>query len=114
MSLNFRKSCSHSEMQVLMLEEEIVADRNKLRSLVNKLVAEVKQGIDFRSTIQNLEKRLCDQKDFLNMVVHDLRNPCESIEHGLEHLLDFQNYELNSIVSETTKVLSSHLQKKEA
>lgn len=32
-----------------------------------------------KSIIIKLEKKVTDQKLFLNMVVHDLRNPAESI-----------------------------------
>jgi hypothetical protein len=34
--------------------------------------------------VKKLEAKLLNQKLFLNMVVHDMRNPAESIMHGLE------------------------------
>lgn len=37
-----------------------------------------------QAKLEKLERKIKDQKNFLNMVVHDLRNPSESIHEGLK------------------------------
>lgn len=90
------------------MEEDLISRRKHLESLVVQLVSDLKKGTDFKTQIANLEKRLCGQRDFLNMVVHDLRNPCESIEHGLEYVLEFQNEEVKTIVNDTTREIQKN------
>lgn len=38
----------------------------------------------FGQDIKELEGKLTTQKLFMNMVIHDLRNPAESIKQGLK------------------------------
>jgi hypothetical protein len=37
--------------------------------------------------VKELEKKLLSDKIFLNMVVHDIRNPASSIDFGLQQTL---------------------------
>lgn len=39
------------------------------------------------SRIESLKKQLDNNKIFLNMVIHDMRNPCNSVEYGLKETL---------------------------
>ena len=38
--------------------------------------------------LRDLEDKLLSDKIFLNMVVHDIRNPASSIDFGLKQTLD--------------------------
>ena len=49
-----------------------------------------KNNIDveyYKSKIMNLEKQLTNTKIFLNMVIHDMRNPTNSIEFAMKEIL---------------------------
>jgi signal transduction histidine kinase len=55
-----------------------------LLSKVERTLFNILNHIDLTEHVKKLEAKLKNQKHFLNMVVHDLRNPAESIMHGLE------------------------------
>lgn len=92
----------------MIMEEDLISQRKKLEKLVVRMVSDLKKGTDFKTKMEDLEKRLCGQRDFLNMVVHDLRNPCESIEHGLEYVLEFQNDEIKTIVNDMIREIQKN------
>lgn len=48
---------------------------------INDLVTRFHSGSNQR--VEKLERKVKDQKDNLNIIVHDLRNPVESIHQGL-------------------------------
>ena len=56
-----------------------------------------------------LEKKLLGQKLYLNMVVHDLRSPTESIHEGLEFLKKKCTNILEEIVDETIRGIEERL-----
>lgn len=52
------------------------------------------------------EKQLERSKLFLNMVVHDLRNPAESIQQGLALGKEMLNEDINILIEETNEALN--------
>lgn len=60
--------------------------KNDLKKRINALLFSICHKQKTIDEVAELEKKLFGQKRFLNMVVHDMRNPCESIQHGLEHV----------------------------
>jgi signal transduction histidine kinase len=58
--------------------------RSFLLQKVERTLFNIQNHQDLTENINKLEAKLQNQKTFLNMVVHDLRNPVESIMHGLE------------------------------
>jgi signal transduction histidine kinase len=67
---------------------------------VVELVNDIKNKHELENTKDTLKKKLHGQRKFLNMVVHDLRNPCESIHHGLEYVINIFETEMNDIFNE--------------
>lgn len=53
-----------------------------IEAVINNFYDEIKEAND--SIINNYNHLLEDQQQQLNMVVHDMRNPSESIQQGLE------------------------------
>ena len=50
--------------------------------------SKVKQSIDLlKQKIKHLQKQLVNNKIFLNMVIHDMRNPTNSIEFAIKEVL---------------------------
>ena len=45
----------------------------------------------YRKKIKKLEKQLTNTKIFLNMVIHDMRNPTNSIEYALKEVIKVIN-----------------------
>jgi hypothetical protein len=41
----------------------------------------------YRKKIKKLEKQLVNTKIFLNMVIHDMRNPTNSIEYAIKEVI---------------------------
>lgn len=71
-------------------KEELHQREETIRNQINNLVLDVRNGANAWEQIKVLEKRLYGQRVFLNMVVHDLRSPTESIHHGLQYVLSIQ------------------------
>ena len=55
--------------------------KTKISMIIDQFHASIKTL--HHNEVIKLEKRIKDQKTYLNMVVHDLRNPGESIYQGL-------------------------------
>ena len=91
------KKISAEEFMHQNLDEEINLVE-KLKSRVLQFIADIKNNRDPAAIIESLERRLYGQRLFLNMVVHDLRNPSESIHHGNEFVLKLQKSEITKIV----------------
>lgn len=68
---NWRDSSFHSQKVINV----------SLKARVNDLVMRFQEGNQIR--LEKLERKIMAQKTNLNMVVHDLRNPVESIHQGL-------------------------------
>ncbi len=45
----------------------------------------------YRKKIKKLEKQLNNTKIFLNMVIHDMRNPTNSIEFAIKQIIQIFN-----------------------
>lgn len=56
-----------------------------------------------KAIITRLDRKVTDQKLFLNMVVHDLRNPAESIQQGLELALTQMGSVINQHFTDITR-----------
>lgn len=76
---------NEDELQGYLAESD--ARKVSLKPQIISFLQDIKNRTDPRETIRILERRLYGQKLFLNMVVHDLRSPSESIQSGLEHVL---------------------------
>ena len=46
-----------------------------------------KDFLMMQQKIKKLQKQLINNKIFLNMVIHDMRNPTNSIEYGIKEVL---------------------------
>lgn len=53
--------------------------KKELKQFINSIIDDFLNKKSIFSKVELLEKMLYNQKRFLNMVVHDLRSPCESI-----------------------------------
>jgi hypothetical protein len=62
--------------------------------------------------INNLEDRLQRQKLHLNMVVHELRNPAESIQEGLKQALDLLVETADNLFQEAVNFYKNQLETK--
>ncbi len=49
----------------------------------------------YHKKIKKLEKQLNNTKIFLNMVIHDMRNPTNSIEHAIKEVIKLINHAAN-------------------
>jgi len=56
-----------------------------------------------------LKVKIKQQKLFLNMVVHDLRNPSDSIFHGLTRANEQINEQLDKIMKDTQNFFKTNM-----
>jgi hypothetical protein len=52
-----------------------------------------------RKKIKKLEKQLNNTKIFLNMVIHDMRNPTNSIEFAIKQIIQIFNQSVNNALA---------------
>lgn len=60
---------------------------------------------------KELDDKLSTQKLFMNMVIHDLRNPAEAIKQGLMQAKSLYQKEQNFIITETNEVITKNILK---
>jgi hypothetical protein len=59
--------------------------------------------------IKKLESQLETSKLFMNMVIHDLRNPAESIHEGLKQAKELMLSKFQEIFLESKKMLQNEI-----
>ena len=68
----------------------------------------VKQRVydSLQTKVQKLQKQLTTNKIFMNMVIHDMRNPTNSIEFALKEVLNLLNLVVRRCSSKNLSMLS--------
>ena len=74
--------------------------RLTLKDRVNEMIERVSKQVSKqdKKRLGLMVKKIKDQKRFLNMVVHDLRNPAESIHQALKLVQDISDREYDKIL----------------
>ena len=80
------------------------------RAKLTDLISDIKKEEHHVDKFSVLEKKLQDQKLYLNMVVHDLRNPTESIHDGLEFLKKKCSRIIEEVIGESVRFIDLQIQ----
>lgn len=63
-----------------------------------------------KKKIKNLERQLNNTKIFLNMVIHDMRNPATSIDYAIREVLKILKLDMKKSVQKSFRKMTNSLQ----
>jgi hypothetical protein len=114
MRLNSRKNSNSKKLSFFVNRAESMFINNMAEENMSLLESSKRSPSNrYITEINRLESKMTTSKLFMNMVIHDLRNPAEAIKEGLNQAKAMMKREQQNILKDTHAVLLKNIINKE-